>query len=86
MYKYLLWIALLTMFSAGCSVGMAMSGKKDPDLGAVRVGATRGEIELQLGPPVEIREEGNHRTDLYVYEIGNEPSPGRAKDMVSWMY
>ncbi|GFH63200.1 MAG: hypothetical protein ZNDK_0971 [Candidatus Desulfovibrio kirbyi] len=68
----------LVMLLAGCSVGMAMSGKKDPQLGAIRVGATRGEIELHLGAPVEIREENGHRFDVYAYEIGNEPSAGRA--------
>lgn len=62
----------------GCSVGMAMSGKKQPELGAIRVGATRGEMELQLGSPIEVREENGHRVDIYEYEIGNEPSAGRA--------
>ncbi len=62
----------------GCSVGMAMSGKKQPELGAVRVGATRGEIELHLGSPVEITEVNGKRVDIYEYEIGNEPSAGRA--------
>ena len=58
---------------------MALSGKKDPELGAVRVGASRGEIELHLGSPVEIlqREDGT-RLDTYEYEVGNEPSAGRA--------
>ena len=62
----------------GCSVGMAMSGKKQPELGAVRVGATRGEIELHLGSPVEIAEVNGKRVDIYEYELGNEPSAGRA--------
>lgn len=75
------WMAiviLLCFFMTGCSVGMAMSGKKEPQLGAVRSGATRGEVELQLGHPVEAREENGHRVDIYEYEIGNEPSAGRA--------
>ena len=71
-------ILLLCLVLSGCSVGMAMSGKKQPELGAVRVGATRGEIELHLGSPVEIRHEGDTRIDIYEYEIGNEPSAGRA--------
>lgn len=78
MGKSLVLIALSCLLAAGCSVGMAMSGKKEPQLGAVRVGATRGEIELQLGAPVEIREEGGGRLDVYEYEMGNEPSAGRA--------
>lgn len=73
-------IALLTPLAiSGCSVGMAMSGKKDPNLGMVRVGSTRGEVELTLGSPVKAvtLNEGN-RMDVYQYEIGNEPSSGRA--------
>ncbi len=64
---------------AGCSVVMAVSGKKDPNLGAFRVGSTRGEAELQLGSPISsvTTPEGN-RTDIYEYELGNEPSAGRA--------
>ena len=77
MHQYLSWIALMVMLS-GCSVGMAMSGKREPELGAIRVGATRGEVELQLGPPVAIQEVDGHRIDQYAYEIGNAPSAGRA--------
>jgi hypothetical protein len=64
---------------SGCSVGMALSGKENPDLGAVKVGATRGEVELHLGPPVRSAAVASgSRTDVYEYEIGNEPSAGRA--------
>ena len=71
--------ATLYLTLGGCSVGMAMSGKKDPNLGAFRVGSTRGEVELQLGSPISTTTttEGR-RVDLYEYEIGNEPSGGRA--------
>lgn len=68
----------IILFS-GCSVGMALSGKKDPNLGAIHIGATRGEIELHLGSPIKsaTTPEGK-RIDIYAYEIGNEPSTGRA--------
>jgi len=58
---------------------MALSGKKDPDLRALRVGCTRGEVEMQLGKPsqTDFADDGS-RTDVYEYEIGNEPSAGRA--------
>jgi hypothetical protein len=63
----------------GCSVGMALSGSENPDLGAVRTGASRGEIEMHLGSPVKSTMlEGGRRADVYAYEIGNEPSAGRA--------
>lgn len=64
--------------ASGCSVGMAMSGKRNPELAAVHSGASRGEIEMQLGPPVEIMEVEGKRVDTYEYETGNEPSAGRA--------
>ena len=72
------WLAIATPIT-GCSVGMALNGSENPDLGDVRVGATRGEIEIQLGSPIKITTlaDGN-RVDVYEYEIGNEPSTGRA--------
>lgn len=75
--NFILFALILGM--CGCSVGMAMSGKKDPQMGQVRVGATRGEIEMQLGSPKQTVSLSNGmRQDLYTYEIGNEPSAGRA--------
>ena len=67
---------------AGCSVGMAMSGKKDPNLSIIRPGSTRGEVELQLGSPISsVTHADGKRTDVYEYELGNEPSTGRA---IAW--
>jgi hypothetical protein len=63
----------------GCSVGMAMSGKEEPNLGAFRVGSPRGEVELQLGSPVStVTNPDGGQTDIYEYELGNKPSAGRA--------
>ena len=72
-------LALVLIVLSGCSVGMAMSGKKEPNLGAFRVGSSRGEVELQLGSPVSsaTTPEGK-RVDIYEYKLGNEPSAGRA--------
>ncbi len=69
----------LCLALTGCSVGMALSGKKDPNLGVIKKGCSRGEVELQLGSPVKFvtRPDGT-RVDIYEYEIGNEPSAGRA--------
>jgi len=62
-----------------CSVGMALSGSENPDLGAIRVGASRGEVELHLGSAVKTTPlPDGRRADVYQYEIGNEPSAGRA--------
>jgi hypothetical protein len=76
--KSLRGIALLAVLPA-CSVGMALSGSENPDLGAVKVGASRGEVEMHLGSPVNsVTLADGRRTDIYAYEIGNEPSAGRA--------
>jgi len=75
LFIYAITIALLS----GCSVGMAMSGKVTPDLGVVKQKATRGEVELQLGAPVKVTTLDNgHVVNLYEYEVGNDPSAGRA--------
>jgi hypothetical protein len=75
----ILLTASLGVLVQACSVGMAMSGSENPDLGAVRVGATRGEVELHLGTAIKTTPlPDGGRADVYQYEIGNEPSAGRA--------
>jgi hypothetical protein len=76
--KGLTTIAVVGLLSA-CSVGMALSGNEEPDLGAVKVGTSRGEVEMHLGNPEHsLTLEDGRRVDVYEYEIGNEPSTGRA--------
>ena len=71
-------LALIPVLAA-CSVGMALSGEENPDLGAIRVGAARGEVELHLGAPVKSASlDDGRRADVYQYQIGNQPSAGRA--------
>ncbi len=78
------WLVIVVAFVvmcqvSGCSVMMAMSGEQEPDLGAVRVGATRGEVELQLGKADSITTlDDGRRLDKYKYQLGNEPSAARA--------
>lgn len=74
-----LFYCLCLLGLTSCSVGMAMSGKKDPDLTVIKKGVHREEIELQLGSPIKtaVQEDGTV-VAIYEYEIGNEPSPGRA--------
>lgn len=76
-FNFLFCVSCLSLNT--CSVGMALSGKKDPDLSVIRKGADRSEVELQLGSPIKtsLREDGT-TTSIYEYEVGNEPSPGRA--------
>jgi len=64
---------------SGCSIGMALSGHKDPNLQSLHVGSTRGEVELELGQPKESHPTSYEaETDIYEYEVNNEPSPARA--------
>lgn len=70
-------VSLLAL--SGCSVGMALSGKKEPNLSVLRVGATKGEVEVQLGHPVSVvTAEDGSQAATYEFETGNEPSAGRA--------
>ena len=63
----------------GCSVGMALSGDKQPQLAACRVGADRSDIEMQLGKPVTVSNlTDGDQSCTYEYQVGNEPSAGRA--------
>jgi hypothetical protein len=71
-------LALIPVLAA-CSVGMALSGEENPDLGAIHLGAARSEVELHLGAPIKSASlEDGRRADVYKYQIGNEPSAGRA--------
>jgi hypothetical protein len=77
MKNFMIVISLLCL--CGCSVGMALSGKKEPNIGSIKVGSTRGEVEMHLGPPTTSSTlENGMRVDIYEYELGNEPSAGRA--------
>jgi hypothetical protein len=78
-WSRLLAIGALWSGLSACSVGMALSGEDNPDLGAVRMGAQRGEVELHLGAPIKtVSLQDGRRADVYEYQIGNEPSAGRA--------
>lgn len=71
--------ATAMLMLSGCSVGMAVSGDHNPDLSAVRSGSSRSEIEMHLGSPIKVSSLGNGmEAATYEYEIGNEPSAGRA--------
>lgn len=63
----------------GCSVVMALHGKKGGNPQAIHVGSTEEEVQTQLGTPVESRSTGwGAKTEVYEYELGYEPSVGLA--------
>lgn len=79
MFKKTTTLILLSIYLSGCSVGMALHGQPAPDLGELSIGKTRGEIETHLGSPIKSTTLDNgNRVDVYAYQIGNEPSAGRA--------
>lgn len=72
-------VLILALPMQACSVFMALSGDKDPNLAVLQVGAPRGIVELELGTPVKqhVAPDGT-TTCWYEYTIGNAPSGGRA--------
>lgn len=58
---------------------MAASGKENPNLAVCTEGSSRLEIERELGAPIRSYESDNGDLEcVYEYEIGDEPSAGRA--------
>lgn len=79
--KLVLALSLLWLLFglSGCSVVMALHGKKEPNMQALHVGSSRHEVEEELGAPIQVIPSQNGlRTDVYEYERGNSPSVARA--------
>ena len=76
---FALFIAAFLPLASACSVGMAAAGKEDPNVRSIDIGSTMLEIERELGKPKTSRllDDGG-RESVYEYELGNEPSTGRA--------
>jgi hypothetical protein len=67
---------------SGCSVGMALSGNKQPNFDYIAVGAPQSQVEAELGHPAVTKESTDGKQEaVYKYEMGNSPNPGRA-----WVY
>lgn len=70
---------LSALLLSACSVGMALNGQNDPDLSVVKKDVHRTDVEMQLGTPIQINTAPNGQiTAIYEYEVGREPSTGRA--------
>jgi len=64
---------------SGCSIGMALSGNKQPNFDFISVGAPRNQVEAELGHPAATNESTEGKQDAtYKYEMGNSPNTGRA--------
>lgn len=79
-FALMLSVLIVMTSSSGCSVFMAASGKREPNLSMITIGSHRAEVELQLGSPraTVAHQGGQYRTDTYEYELDNKPSAGRA--------
>ncbi len=79
MNKLLAWllISLLAFTGSGCSVIMAMSGEKEPDMKYLEPGISREEVESQFGKPAESVKQNENTVDTYEYEMGDPPDSGR---------
>lgn len=70
---------LLTLVLAGCSVFMAASGEKDPHMYSIQRGSPRYVVEREFGAPrSDVLDEKGNSVCTYVFEVGDEPSGGRA--------
>ena len=64
---------------SGCSIGMALSGNKQPNFDLISVGAPRNQVEAELGHPAATNESAEGKQEAtYKYEMGNSPNTGRA--------
>ena len=72
-------VLVFVFYGSGCSVIMAMHGKKDSDLSVLTLGQDRSTILTALGKPrsTEVTADG-HKADIFKLQKGNAPSGGRA--------
>jgi len=73
-------VVLLVVCLSGCAVGMALHGKREPQLTDLRKGMDIDEahfIMRDYTPAVSLTE-GGDRIEAYKIEMGNKPSGGRA--------
>lgn len=71
-------VGLLAITLTGCSVAMALHGREDVNLAALKIGQPREEVILILGQPSKTMTTETGVTDVFIVEKGNAPSAGRA--------
>jgi len=90
--KRIFAIALLIVMGlqiSGCAVGMAMYGKRTPNISTIRREMHRDEVIMNLGQPLKTMTTDRGRIDEFEYQVGNDPSAGRAighavMDVLTW--
>lgn len=84
-------IVCLCLTLTGCAVGMALSGKAEPEMDDLEIGMPIDQahfIMRNYTPQVNTLSNGD-RQECYVVQIGNAPSAGRAighlaMDVLTW--
>lgn len=64
--------------ASGCAVGMALYGRKDPDVSGLAVGQDRAVVMATIGSPHKTYGAPGKRVDVFKLKRGDEPSAGRA--------
>ena len=79
MKKFIALLLIVPMLS-GCAVGMALSGKRDRDISAVRRDMHREDVMFHMGADNLVGQKTTEEGSVDVFEIqkGNAPSVGRA--------
>lgn len=73
-----LFFVVPLLFSTGCSMFMAMHGKRDANVGALSIGQDRAIVLANLGQPSKTVTTETGRVDVFELQRGNAPSGGRA--------
>lgn len=69
----------------GCSVGMAMSGKPDPNIGTLEIGQKRDIVLLNLGQPTKTFAKEGRRTDVFHLDAAINPLWAEQRATPRWM-
>jgi hypothetical protein len=77
-FLVIILLGLILVCLTGCSVGMAMSGKPDPNISTLSKGQSRDIVLLNLGQPSNTATTQTGRVDVFHLERGNQQSVGRA--------
>ncbi|MFH1505108.1 MAG: hypothetical protein ABIH08_06980 [Candidatus Omnitrophota bacterium] len=76
--NFLLLIVIISLSLQGCSVFMAMHGKRDGNISAIQMGQDRAIVIANLGEPEKTVTTEDKRVDVFRLQRGNAPNGGRA--------
>ena len=77
-WRFLFPLLAISFICTGCSMFMALHGKRDANVGALSIGQDRAIVIANLGQPDKTVTTENGRVDIFHLQRGNAPSGGRA--------